>query len=462
MPPLRFDPLSRVALLGLCHRALAGNAEPGRAAITRRRIEQLQMQRTELMKERSSLATDEQTAASRAKEARRSAADSRLDVQIFTENNPAPPEAKRGLFGRRVSPQRREWEAERDRLVAIADDEEAQAAEYARIHTEISARLQGITERRDAIEDEYRSQLDLLRGQLSAWVIQQYSGTGADEAREQLADYRRLLRGELSVAVLLVLGELIDNGTQAAFGLLADLATIWDQHEDPLRPVLEALILLVRDGRMQRREAGMYRRDSFSQAGHWNLYRLVRVIGGWPVDTETDDEGGFNRTLWALEQLLLTQDPPASWQAQPSAGLAAWSSGADAAVQLMCCLALWQRGELALIPQAAGLPLEQIRPPERKDEQWPQLYAAISARQLPGWPPTLAGHVWSELSCLMLLAARYHAPDGLYRHWLAESYNWPKSELFWFCMAQLQEDRSLERRIAEAGPGLISVDPASL
>ena len=61
----------------------------------------------------------------------------------------------------------------------------------------------------------------------------------------------------MSVAVLLVLGELFDNGPQAAFSMLPDLATIWDQHPDPLRPVLEALLRLMRDGRLERREAGM-------------------------------------------------------------------------------------------------------------------------------------------------------------------------------------------------------------
>ncbi len=462
MPELRFDPLSRPALLGLLYRALAGNAQPGRAAITRRMLEQLQEQRTELLKERSSLATDVRTADERRREAKRSAADARLDVQIFQEHNPAPPEARRGLLGRRASPERRAWEAERDRLAAIADDEEQTAAEYAAIHTDIAERLQGMTERTDNLNLEYGKQLDLLRGQLSAWVLLQHCGADSSEAHEQLADYRRLLRGELSVAVLLVIGELLDNGPQRAFGTLADLATIWDQHPDPLRPVLESLLRLLRDGKLERRDAGMLQRAQFSQPAHWNLYRLVRVLGGWPVELHTDDEAGFLRTLWALEQLLLTQDPPADWQPQPADGLAAWSSGSDSLIQLMCCLALWQRGELALIPRAADLPFEHIKVLERAQDSWPGLYASLTGRHLGGWPEPLGGHVWGELSCLMLLAAQRHAPQELYSHWLAEGYNLPKSQLFWWCMARLQEDSSLLARITDCPPGLIRVDCASL
>ncbi|MCB1187246.1 hypothetical protein KDL29_08795 [bacterium] len=462
MPELRLDPLSRDALLGLCYRALAGNAQPGRAAISRRRIEQLQSQRTELMKERSSLLTDEQTAQSRMKDAQRSARDARLDVQIYTENNPAPPEPKRGLFGRRPSRERREWEEERDRLAEIAGLEEAEAAEYASIHAEIAGRLQGINEQFDELGREYAEQLATLRGQLAAWVLLRCSGGGSGEAREELADYRRLLRGELSVAVLLVLGELFDNGAQAAFGMLPDLATIWEQHPDPLRPVLEALLRLMRDGRLERREAGMLQREQFSQPGHWNLYRLARILGGWPASMDEQDEGGFARTLWALEQVLLTQDPPSDWQAQPAEGLAAWSSGGDNLVQLLCCLALWQRGELRLIPRAAGIPLEEIPVPERRGEQWPELYKSLSGRVLTGWPEPLAGMLWTELACLVLLAAKRHAPDALYRHWLAESYNWPKTAMFWWTMATLQEDPELLRRSASERPGLIVPEPASL
>ena len=462
MQELRFDPFCRIALLGLLQRALAGAAQPGRAAITRRHIEQLQVQRTEILKERSSLTTDVNTAQTRLQTARRSAQDARLDVQLFCENNPAPEDRRFSLLGRRAGPRQRAWEQERDRLNLIASQDEAEAQDYARIHEEIAARLQQLTERSDSLEREYQRELETMRTQLSAWVLLQYTGHDASEAREQLAEYRRLLRGELNVAVLLVLCELFDNGAQRAMALLGELASIWEQHTDPLPQVLEALLLLVQQGQLARREAGMLQREQFSQPGHWNLYRLTRILGGWPVDLEQADDTGFSPTLWALEQVLLTQSPPASWQPQPAGGLAAWSSGSDCLIQLMCCLALWQRGETALIPLAAGLPLEQIPYPEKRGRGWPDLYTSLSMRILPAWPEPLAGSVWSELSCLMLLAARQHAPDSLYHHWLAQSFNWPKSPLFWWSMARLQEDRALLARMDDCSPGLTAVRGASL
>lgn len=458
MPELRFDPFSRPALLGLLHRAIAGTAQPARADITRRRIEQMQVQRTEFLKERSSLSTDVMTAQTRYKIALESAREARLDVQIYCENTPDPADTRLSLLGRRPGPRSLAWAAERDRLALMASQDEAEAEEYAGICKEIEARLQELTEQSDQLEQDYQQLLDTMRSQLGAWVLLQYTGLDASAAREQLAQYRRLLRGELSVAVLLVLCELLEHGPQAAIAGLGELATIWEQHSDPLRPVLAALLSCIRDGSLGRREAGMYQREQFSQPGHWNLYRLTRVLGGWPVDMEHVDESGFSATLWALEQVLLTQQPPPDWQAQTATGLAAWSSGADSVVQLMCCLALWQRGETALIPQAAGLPFANIPFPEKRGASWPALYTSLSMRPLRAWLEPLGGAVWSELSCLVLLAAKHHAPDALYQHWLAESYNWPKSRLFWWSMAKLQEDPALLRRIDDCPTGLIGID----
>jgi hypothetical protein len=462
MPELHFDPFSRPALLGLLHRAIAGSAHPARADITRRRIEQLQVQRTEFLKERSSLSTDVMTAQTRYKIALESAREARLDVQIYCENTPDPGDTRLSLLGRRPGPRSLAWAAQRERLAMLAGQDEEEAEEYAGICKEIEARLQELTEQSDKLEQDYRGLLDTMRGQLAAWVLLQYTGHDAGGAGEQLAKYRRLLRGELSVAVLLVLCNLLENGPQAALTELGDLAMIWEQHSDPLRPVLAALLSCLRDGNIGRREAGMYRREQFSQPGHWNLYRLTRVLGGWPVDMEHVDESGFSATLWALEQVLLTQAPPADWQAQNASGLADWSSGADSVIQLMCCLALWQRGETALIPEAAGLPFAEIPFPEKRGSSWPALYTSLSMRPLSAWPEPLGGAVWSELSCLVLLAAKRHAPDALYRHWLTESYNWPKSPLFWWSMAQLQEDPALLRRIEESPMGLIAPVRASL
>ncbi|MEZ5336625.1 MAG: hypothetical protein R3F46_00030 [bacterium] len=461
MPELRLDPYSRVALLGLLRRALAGNAEAGRSAIGRRRIEQLQAQRTELMKQRSVLVTDEQTAQSRMKDAVRSARDARLDVQIFTEEQPEPPAAHRGLFGTRPSPERRAWEAERRRLDELATLEEAEAAEYAAIHEQIAARLQGLSEDFDRLNDSYAAELAMLREQLAAWVFLQLSGGAGADAREELGEFRRLLRGELSVAVLLSLLQLFDEGPQAALTGLGELTTIWEQHPDPLRQVLEGAYRLLRDGRLERREAGMFSVEQFSQPGHWRLYRLLRVLGGWPDPAERD-AAGIGHTLWALEHALLSQAPPADWQGQPSEGLAAWSSGEDCVVQLLCCLTLWQRGDLSLIPQAAGIPLAEIRAPQRRGEDWPGLYATLSGRMLPAWPQPLAGLIWSELACLVLLAAQRTAPDELYRFWLQESGNWPKTRLYWWTRSRLQEDPALMQRCRDEQPGLIAVEPGSL
>jgi hypothetical protein len=439
-------------LIGLCYRALAGSADPGAAELTARRIEHAQAGYSEAFARVSSLRGDLTTAQHKATEAQREARQAELDLQLYDEAHPPPPK-RRGLLAPRLTQQQSEETRQRAALHITADL-------LAREAREKRAAVEQVTRQLATVDAEVASGRQLrdslgvqLQSELAASALDRLAAGHADEAQRQLADARRLIRGDLMTAVLLVLVALFGEGDAAARAALIELRTIFAQHNDPLPRVLEALIALHGGARPGLSALGLPGADQFSQRAHYNLYLLAATLGGLHGHEALPADDPLAPTLQVLAQLVGWMDaqqrgPEPEMKYLPAPALAELAAGGDALLKLLCAHLLLQRGELGLIAPAAGIDLAALKPPRKRNEQWPGLLALVAAQPLTAWPRPLAARVQAALACHVLLAAQESAPPPLCEAWLAESYGWPKDYFYWWTLATLKQDPALLRNAA--------------
>jgi len=454
LPPLNL--LSRPLLLGLIYRALAGGQDGTQAALTLRRLEHLQLEQTELTTQRSMLSTDVELTQQKAAEAKRAAQQAQLDLQLFSEQHPPPPRRRTTLgAGRAQLEQEHKLERERTLLESTAQDAGTSAKEF-------SAHLEHLRERREQAEQaqaalsKQREQWEhQLAEQLAAQVLALIAEENYEEAESVLAEARKQVRGNLMVATLLVLCALYRSGAATARSMLNELRSIFDQHPDPLRRVLQGVIALTQN----EPETSPILLDAaqFTHRAHYRLHLVVQVLRGRLLDEDALRGDPLHPTLWVLHEYARLKQPVASHTPSPATTLAEWAAKADLIERALAAAVLAARDEPALIPAAAGIAFDALKPPRRKNESWPELMALLSVIPQPAWPAALTPEWRTALACLLLLAAREYAPAPLYEQWLAESYNWPKTDLYWWTLARLKDDPALAGNIHSDSEQLFSV-----
>jgi hypothetical protein len=409
-------------------------------------------------------------AAQKATEARREASRLDLDLQLFNERYPPPPK-RRGLLARRRTPDELRQDAQRQEL-------EQQFALAQRDAAEVKAKSDELGKQAEAVEQAYaqlsqtREALSLrFRGELAAGVLGLVALGEAAQAREVLAEARRMQRGELAVATLWALVALLAEGPAAVLAALDETRLVWDQHADPVRHVLEALTLVQQGRGLNRQELGVFPRGNFSQPGLWRLYLLAGALAGWPYEPEAGhghgheppDARNLAATLRAV-QLYRAQGEQATWDLplSPSA-LAAWAGKHDLVVRTLVANLLLRCGKPEHIPLAAGFeglvdvpPLHYFANVQgRKARQpWPELLPRFRAQTLTAWPSPLASAWAHALACHVLVAAQAQAPAELYAQWYAESRGWPAGVLQWWTQAHLAGDPALLHNVREEPGGL--------
>jgi len=448
----RLNPHSTQLLLGLCYRALAGAADPGAAELTARRIEHAQAGYTEAFTRVSSLRGDLATAQHKAAEAQREARQAELDLQLYDEAHPPPPK-RRGLLAPRLTQQQREQARQRAAL-HITAEMLAREAQGKRAAVEQASRQLAAAEAEVASTRLLRDNLGVqLQSELAASALDRLAAGQAQEAQHLLVDARRLIRGDLMTAVLLVLTALFGAGAEAARAALIELQTIFGQHNDPLPRVLDALIALHGGARPSLSTLGMPGAEQFSLRAHYNLYLLAATLAGLHGSEALPADDPFALTLRALAQLAVwdaaqQRGPEPEMKYLPAPELVELGANGDALVRLLCAHLLLQRGELELVAPAAGIDIAALKPPRKRNEQWPGLLELLTAQPLAAWPRPYSARLQAALACHVLLAAQQGAPAPLYEAWLAESYGWPKDYFYWWTLATLKQDPTLLRNAA--------------
>jgi len=441
----RLNPLADPVLCGLLYRALAADTDGTGAGLTQHHLEQLQAENTKLAQEistlRAKLAIQEQRALDSAHNARQA----QLDLQLFEKQNPTEPRRRR-LFGPRLTPQQREAQVKRTELSGIAAVEGAEAAKHKELAAEMGKHLAEQTARQEAVNLERSQDRARFQSELAAHVLGLASAGGAEEARLALADARTAVRGDLMVAVLMVLTELLCTGTDAALVMLGELKPLFRQHDDPLPRVLGTLIGLRHGGAVTRREVGAFSAGSFSTPAFNRLYQLVKVLAALSHDEDSLQDDPFAATLWVLRELVFLEIPPEGWQQPPVEFIAQWAATAEPVARVIAQNVLLNRDAVPLLATAAGIDPAAITPPRRHQDRWPEL-SDLLADTAPAWPAALNRQWWTLSACHVLLGVRDHAPPPLFEQWLAESYNWPKDDMYWWTLARLNNDPALLRNI---------------
>jgi hypothetical protein len=448
---------SPALLLGLCYRALAADANPAEAALTLRKLEHSQVNATAQLAQRSTSRANTGILEQQEHEARAEAQRLALDLRIFNDAQPPAPR-QRGMFTRRLAPAEQALEARRCELIVLAEQAAQRAGGLQQQLAQERATLAGAGMDKQELEQVKAGLLALLAQQSAAQVLGLLAAGQAVAAREVLDEQRSSVRGELITGVLYVLLAWFTSGPGAAHQALLDFHGIFSQHPDPAARVLEALLLAGGGEPVAAQELGLFTREQFSLPGLHRLYQLARVLAGRTPDGAALDGDPFYPTLWVLDQqqrLRHGADTPGL--ATPDA-LAQWAAGGGLFVRLAACSLLLRRDEGALIPQAAGLDIAAIPAPRRAPETWPPLLALLPAAEA-AWPAAYAPALAAALACHVLCRAQRAAPAALYETWLAESYGWPKTDLYWWALALCQADLALLNNI-QGGPGeLFAVAP---
>ena len=77
----------------------------------------------------------------------------------------------------------------------------------------------------------------------------------------------------------------------------------------------------------------------------------------------------------------------------------------------------------------------------------------------PACPEKLNEGWQNALACFALLGAKESAPQVVFDAWLEESYNWPKSDLYWWVLAEAKQDKALLKNISGSPTELYTVNP---
>lgn len=440
-------------LLGLCYRALAGDADPAAAALTARRIEHVRVEQTELLKRVSELKGSHAIAEDKALQARREAAQAALDLRIFEERNPPLPKP-RGLRKRKPTPEEAAVERQRAEAVELQSSLEREAQAQAARALAYSKELVQLEARRQQAQDT-RAQLEAaLRGEMASWVLGLAAAGEMGEAWDHLEEMRRLLRGELAVATLFSLLEVVQTGLDGLKYALAEMKPIFEQYKDPLPRILSALAALTAGTPASRLDLGLHTRDSFSQPGHFRLYQLTATLAGWQPDDDEADGDSLLPTLRALG--LCLRDETAVKATLPEEDQTVIQ--ADPVLMLLNANLLLRAGKAAEVLELLRLEPEHFVP-RRRRETPPTLLETLAAQPVPAWPPALVPVVHTALAGHALLAAMAVKNAWPLADWLKESYGWPKDGFLWWVLATVKEDQALLRNLDGAEQGLFTVRP---
>jgi hypothetical protein len=447
---------AREALLGLAYRALAGEAAPDNAALTQRRIELLQASETEILARCSALRTDTRLAKERSQTARRGAESAALDLRLFDEQHPPPPRRRGLLSAPRLSPAQQEFQRKRAELEAVVGQATSRADEEAANAGAIAHRLNEAESELEQVRDQRSAYAGQLRDELAGRVLGQLAAGQTAEAGETLASVRRVMRGDLMVGVLLVLSALLTQGGTKALETLAELKTIFSQHTDPVGRVLEGLVAWHGGGAVSQQGPGLFTGDHFSVHAHFRFYRLVRVLSGLPAEEHPLGTGTFGPTLW-ITQEYMRRGGPVEDRPYTLLQLSSWAARQDVVVRVIAVQMLLEWGETRLVLGAAGINPAELRPPRRRSERWPTLRDLLAAQALTSWPAALTPLWIAALACQVLRGAQGHVPEELFEAWVAESYDWPKSDHYWWTLSQAKDDPALLGKVTGAEDELFAV-----
>jgi len=450
----RLNLLAPAALTGLLHRVLAGNADPAEAELTRRSLEQLQEERTELMKEISSLRADVDILNAQAAKTRHDAKQAQLDLELFERQAPAPP--KRGLLQRRLTPDQQTAEQQRAQLRAIAQRNAIEQEAVAKQELTQRRTLEQLEQMIGHLMAQRSAQSSTMQEQLAARVLNLVAAGHAEEAHFVLEDTRRLLRGDMMVALLHVVAALLTGGVEAALPVFGEFRLVFSQQGETLSRVLSALLAVSRGRQLNRQELGLLPAANFSAPAFFRLYQLVRVLAGWDYDAAAVTDHPSAPTLFIVSEYLRSATAPDQDGAQE---IAEWSAqSGDLIDRTIGAMLLSSWGAQGLIPRAAGVDPHAIDAPQRPTEQWPRLWDLLGEEPA-AWPRALDTPWRASLACLVLRSVRDSAPVELFDAWLAESYNWPKTDFYWWTLARIKADDSLLTSLTGAGGQLVSVAP---
>jgi len=442
VPRLNFA--SPAILTGLACRSLGGAADPTAAELTQRRLEQLQAQHTELLKALSALKADLGIAAANELQANHHARQAELDLEIFEQQYPAPP-PRRGLFKPRLTPEQQQIERRRAELAALAANLRAEAGHVAKQVKHTGELLKHSEEQLAWTLNERKQLNNLFEEQLAVYILNMVAAGQYSRVPPILTKLRPLARGSGMLALLAVLAALLGEGVETALPELGDKKTVLNQHPDPLDKLLAALIAIVRGRQLTRQELGTFASESFQSPAFLRLYQLVRVLAGWDYDEQSPAIGYLAPTLYAISQYQAAVSG-AGDRLRPLEETAEWAAESkDIVVQVICGQLLLAADRPELIPRAAGIDWTAIRPPKRRG-RWPELMSFFEDAPS-AWPASLVESWRAALCCQVLLAAKQQAPPELYEQWLAESYNWPKSDFYWWTLATVKEEPTLLREI---------------
>lgn len=451
------------ALSGLLYRVLAGSADPAEAGLSRRGLEQLQDERTTLMQEVSSLRAEVEILAAQAAKARHAANQARLDVELFERQAPPPP--KRGLLKRKGTPEQQAAQQQRARLNALAARE---AEDFALIANQEAAQRQALSQLETMLEHlqvQRARQARQMQEQLAARVLNLAAAGQSAEALRLLDETRQLVRGDMMAAALAVMVALLNGGLDAALPVLGQFRTVFSQQGESVGRVLSALLAVTRGRPLKRQELGLLPAENLPTPAFLRLYQLVRVLAGWDYDEAALGGHPGADLLFFISEYI--SDGRHTGQAgtdqardrRASLELAARAAeSSDLIVRAIAALLLLRRGEPELVRQAAGIDPAAIPPPQGRRGAWPRLWELLGEPPA-AWPAALDAPWRAVLACLVLLTARDAAAPELFAAWLAESYNWPKSDFYWWTLAELKGDRALLTNLTQDPGQLVGVAP---
>lgn len=418
---------------GLLYRALADDASPGQAPVHMRQLELAQVEHTERLKHASVLKSELAIAADKLAAARQQLETSAADRAIHAARRPplSRPGLLRRIFGKRQRDPREEE-------LALLEEEAASRAEAAQSrHTALEQQLEEANRGLAEITGERQRLSREAEQQLAVQVLGLAAAGKHDKALQSLSSARQRLRGSLMVGVLLACSALLDPEQELDAGL-REARLIFEQYPDPLERVLTALQRHMAGQPVSPSALGLAPPGNFSGPAYYRLYTLAAVLAGQGYDADGIESPLFHATLTALSfarsgaQTGLPEPlPPA----------------ADAVGRALVAVPLVARGRLAELWQLSGIAAEDCQPPRRRRGPWPSLWMLASPEPPPAWPEALAAPWASFYTLALLLASRGRVDAAVHARWVRESYNWPKSDFYWWVQAELADDAALARNI---------------
>jgi hypothetical protein len=441
-------------LLGLCYRCLAGDSDPAEAPVTRRRLEDLKAEATELSLGLSRVRADLGIARDKSTAAARELEEARVDLKLFSERHPPPP-GRRTLLGTRPGredPEVRDRRQELERLAQLAAESDLQARQ----------RVEGLAAQEVQLQDRLSvGQGDQtriaarLRGQLVAAVLTACAAEDWTAAQTQIGNLRQSLRADVSIAVLGVLMNLHRHGAAGGRQAVLEASGLFENHPPQARRVVEALLAYVEGARMGRNELGLVLPGQLEWDGLYSLYQSIAALGGWLVEpAEAGDLAAATNDALAACWSKEPEDPAQTGDHRQR--MLALAGSGDVVLRVICAHCALKAGRADAALTCSGIDFS-YEPDDRRKPETPGLASQVQAIDFPAWPGPLRDEWRTVLCCQLLLAARDEVHPELFNYWLAESYGWPKGDFYWWVLAEVKQDEALLQNITGSGSDLVIV-----